>query len=162
MRTVSDLNDYLSSLENVPKEYRVAVGSLIFTDDGKVLLIERGKESRDGVGKLEGVGGGLEAGETDLIKALHREITEELGDITVEIVKPYSIQILPGENYPLWVVVNFLCRLKSGTPVIQEPTKIEKINYLHLHEIDNEKLSVFQNDAMKDYYKQFGNQPFYK
>src|SRR6266568_5232904 len=94
IKTLSDLKAYLATLENVPKEYRIALGSLIFTKDDQVILLERGDKARDAAGQLEGIGGGLDEGEEDLIGALLREIHEEIGDVTVEIDKVLTVKIL--------------------------------------------------------------------
>ncbi|NTU46497.1 NUDIX hydrolase [Candidatus Roizmanbacteria bacterium] len=161
MKTVAELMDYVSKLKDAPKEYKLAVGSLIFTSDDKVILLERGERARDAVGKLEGVGGGVRKTEYDLHEALQREIREEIG-VEVEISDVLTIKIMPGEKDPFWVVVDYLCRLHSGIPTIKEPKKINKIHILPLSEIEEDQLSVYQQAAIKVYREKFGNVPYYK
>lgn len=140
MKTLSELTTYLSTLPNPPSQYKVAVGSLVFTAEDKVILLERGNKARDAVGKLEGVGGGVDDGETNLHAVLKREIREEVG-IEVSIDDVLTVKILPGTKYPFWVVVDYLCRLKSGKPVIKEPEKIKAIHLLSVPDIKDNRLS---------------------
>jgi ADP-ribose pyrophosphatase YjhB (NUDIX family) len=161
MYTVHDLTKYISSLRNPPSKYKVAVGSLIFTKDNKVILIERGNEARDAVGKLEGVGGKVDDTDDDLHEVLRREIKEEI-DIDVDIDDVLTIKIMPGTKYPFWVVVDYLCRLKSGTPKIIEPKKIKSIHTLSLDEIQEDSLSEYEQVAMTAYRKKYGNSVYYE
>ena len=161
MKTVGELTKYISSLPNPPIKYKIAVGSLIFTKDNKVILIERGSEARDAVGKLEGVGGKVDASENNLHEVLRREIKEEI-DIAVDIDDVLTIKIMPGTNDPNWVVVDYLCRLKSGTPKIMEPKKIKAIHTLPLNEIREDSLSEYQQVTMTAYRKKYGNTVYYE
>jgi ADP-ribose pyrophosphatase YjhB (NUDIX family) len=160
MKTVGELTKYISSLPNPPINYEIAVGSLIFTKDNKVILIERGNEARDAVGKLEGVGGKVDESENNLHDVLRREIKEEI-DIDVDIDDVLTIKIMPGTHESLWVVVDYLCRLKSGTPTIMEPEKIKEIHILPLDKIQEDSLSEYQRVAMIAYKKKYGNTVYY-
>ena len=161
MKTVGELNKYISSLSNPPIKYKIAVGALIFTKDNKVILIERGSEARDAVGKLEGVGGKVDESENNLHDVLRREIKEEI-DIDVDIDDVLTIKIMPGTHDPNWVVVDYLCRLRSGTPKIQEPQKIKAIYVLSLDKIREDSLSGYQQVAMTAYRKKYGNTIYYE
>lgn len=162
MKTIDELKKYLSTLKEVPENYSIAVGSLIFTPDDKVLLIERGAKARDEQGKLEGVGGGVDD-EEQLDEALIREIKEELGDdVEVEISENFFVKILPGNNGGFWVIVDFLCKMTSGTPKIMEKDKVKAIHLLSLKDIDYDRLSVFQKVTMDEYREKFGLLPYYK
>lgn len=161
LRTISELKGYIVTLENVPKQHRIAVGSLIFTPEDKIILLERGDKARDAQGKLEGVGGSLDASETNLIRALRREIKEELGKVEVEVSELLTIMTLPGTNNSFWVVPVYLCKLLSGEPTIMEPEKCSAIRCLSLNEIDQDGLSDFQRKTMEAYQKKYHNKPFY-
>ncbi|MGI8419800.1 MAG: NUDIX hydrolase [Candidatus Levyibacteriota bacterium] len=161
MKTIGQLHEYLATLPHPPQNYNVAVGALIFTKDDKVILLERGKKARDAVGMLEGVGGGVDANEHDLHAVLRREVREEIG-VEIDIAAMLTVKVMPGANYPFWVAVDYLCRLKSGTPTIKEPEKIKAIHMLSLNKIQDEQLSEYQKIAMVAYRKKFGNIPFYK
>lgn len=162
MKTLDNLKEYLQGIPNLPSSYRIAVAGLIFTSDDKVLLAQRGPKARDKQGKFEGVGGGVLPSDRTLHAALRREIREELGKVKVKIEDLLTVKILPGEDGMHWVVVDYICKLVSGTPAIMEPNKCSSINYFSLQEIDKKSLSYFQQVAMKAYKKRFGNKPFYK
>jgi 8-oxo-dGTP pyrophosphatase MutT (NUDIX family) len=158
--TVNELKDYLKDFD-IPKDYRIAVGCLIFTPEDKVILIERGLKAKDSFGKLEGVGGAAEIGEESLITTALREIREEIGDVEIEIEKMLTIKMVSGNNGIFWVIVDYLAKLKNGIPKIMEPEKIEKIHYLKLNEIEEDKLSDCQKIAMKKYKELYGNKPYW-
>jgi ADP-ribose pyrophosphatase YjhB (NUDIX family) len=113
------------------------------------------------VGKLEGVGGKVDDTDDDLHEVLRREIKEEI-DIDVDIDDVLTIKIMPGTKYPFWVVVDYLCRLKSGTPKIMEPKKIMAIHVLPLDKIREDSLSEYQQIAMTAYRKKYGNTVYYE
>lgn len=161
MHTTLELKEYVASLPNPPNKYKIAVGSLIFTKDNKVILIERGDEARDAIGKLEGVGGKVDESENDLHDVLRREIKEEI-NIDVDVDDVLTIKIMPGTNEPYWVVVDYLCRIRSGTPKIMEPEKIKAIHMLHLDRIREDSLSEYQKVAMTAYREKYGNTFYYK
>jgi len=158
--TVTELKKYLETVENVPKDFKMAVACLIFTPENKILLLERGQKARDSQGKLEGVGGGVDEGEENLVKAILREIKEEIGDVEIEIEKMLMVETMPGNNNCFWVVVDYLGQLKEGTPKVMEPEKIVKIHYLDLNEIDEEKLSKYQKVTMRKYKELYGDKHY--
>lgn len=158
--TVNELKEYLKNFD-IPKDYGIAVGCLIFNSENKVILIERGLKAKDSFGKLEGVGGGVEKGEESLIATALREIKEEIGDVEIKIEKILTIKMMPGKNGSFWVIVDYLGRLKKGIPKIMEPEKINKIHYLELNEIDKNKLSEYQKVAMKKYKELYGDKPYW-
>jgi len=90
------------------------VGALIF-EDGKILLVERGKEPLKGYWSIPG--GIVETGEK-LEEGIRREVAEETG-LNVE---PYSMFeiferiIRDAEDRPEYhyVLIDYLCRRVSG------------------------------------------------
>jgi 8-oxo-dGTP diphosphatase len=90
---------------------------LIF-EDGKILLVERGKEPLKGYWSIPG--GIVETGEK-LIEATRREVAEETG-LDVE---PYSMfeifeRLIPdaeGKPEYHYVLIDYLCRRIQGEPV---------------------------------------------
>jgi 8-oxo-dGTP diphosphatase len=92
------------------------VGALIF-EDGKILLVERGKEPLKGYWSIPG--GIVETGEK-LVEGIRREVAEETG-LDVE---PYSMfeifeRIMPdaaGKPEYHYVLIDYLCRRLSGEP----------------------------------------------
>ena len=112
------------------------------------------------MGKLEGVGSKVDESENNLHDVLRREIKEEI-NIDVDIDDVLTIKIMPGTKYPYWVVVDYLCRLRSGTPKIMEPEKIKAIHFLHLDKIREDSLSEYQQVAMTAYRKKYQNSIYY-
>lgn len=118
------------------EQRKLAVAALI-ERGGKVFLLCRGDSAMDEVGCLEGVGGRLESLEHNLETGLQRELGEETCDRST-ITHPageaapcrYSIRSFLGCDLLSflnrdgachdWVVVTFLCGLKSGDPVVLE------------------------------------------
>ena len=95
----------------------MGVGALIF-EDGRILLVERGKEPLKGFWSIPG--GIVETGEK-LIEATRREVVEETG-LDVE---PYSMfeifeRMIPdaeGKPEYHYVLIDYLCRRIGGKPV---------------------------------------------
>jgi 8-oxo-dGTP diphosphatase len=94
----------------------LGVGALIF-ENGKILLVERGKEPLKGYWSIPG--GIVETGEK-LEEGIRREVAEETG-LDVE---PYSVfeifeRIIPdaeGKPEYHYVLIDYLCRRVSGEP----------------------------------------------
>ncbi len=96
------------------KQPRVGVGGIVL-NDGKVLLVRRGKQP--GYGKWSIPGGMLELGET-LEEGMKREIREECS-IEVELTDVVAVleRIVPQEGQGIhyhYVLVDFLGYWKSG------------------------------------------------
>lgn len=162
LETRKDLFEHLSTRTDVPCDYRIAVGLLLFTPDDKVLLLKRGTGARDARGQFEGVGGGLDENEDNLLRAIQREIREEIGDVSVSIDQTLGVKILQGESHPWWIVVDFLGRLESGEPQNMEPEKAEGLYTFALNEIDALDLSKYQRATMTAYRAKFGERLYYK
>jgi ADP-ribose pyrophosphatase YjhB (NUDIX family) len=98
-----------------PDRPLLGVGAVVF-NDGRILLIERGKEPLKGWWTVPG--GLVEAGER-LEAAVRRETLEETG----LRVKPVAVaalfqRIMPdldGRTEFHYVIVDYLCELESGT-----------------------------------------------
>jgi len=100
----------------------LGVGALIF-EDGKILLVERGKEPLKGYWSIPG--GIVETGER-LEEAIRREVAEETG-LEVEPYAMFEIfeRIIPdaaggpdaaGRPEYHYVLIDYLCRRVSGEP----------------------------------------------
>jgi mutator protein MutT len=108
----------------------------------------RGSEARNEKHRWEFPGGSVEFGET-LEHALHREIDEEYG-FQIDVVRLLDVvdHILPEEQQH-WVSPTYLCRYRSGTPVIREPRKCEAIGWFPIDKIPVGELS---NASQKSLY----------
>lgn len=78
------LIDHEATLEDIEKFHfsnqKVGVIAHIETEDGKILLQQRGTKSRDDNGLFEDVGGKVEDTDQTFRDAIIREISEEVGD----------------------------------------------------------------------------------
>ena len=125
----------------------VGVGAVIFSREGKVFLARRGKEAKNESGKWEFPGGGVEFNET-LEHALVREVMEEYGfEIAVLELLDVVDHIIPAEQQH-WISPTFICTVKSGTPVIQEPNKCEAISWFDLDRIPEDQLTVASKKSL--------------
>lgn len=109
---------------------RVAVATVVFDDEGRVLVIERMPDSPTGGGDLAIPGGKLDPGES-LMDGAVRELFEETG------VEAHSIQRLSVITEDrLWgpehhfVTHYFVVTSWSGTPEVKEPTKHRIVDWI--------------------------------
>ena len=122
----------------------VAVGALIFNDEGKILLCKRSEHAKNERGCWEAPGGAVEYGET-LRHAIDREMQEELGiELIVEKQLPAADHILPDEHQH-WVPTSFICTIKNKKePRIMEPDKCDAIGWFSINDLPT-PLSVITN-----------------
>lgn len=112
----------------------VGVGAIIEDGQGRVFLAQRGPQAKNERGLWEFPGGAVEWGER-LADALAREMREEFG-LEIEVGELLDVvdHILPLEHQH-WVSPTFLCRVRSGQPVIREPGKCSQIGWFAPEEI---------------------------
>ena len=128
----------------------VAVGALIFNDEGKILLCKRSQNAKNEQGCWEAPGGAVEFGET-LAHALAREMKEEL-DIELEIIKqlPAADHLIPDEHQH-WIPSSFICNIKDNKdPKIMEPDKCDAIGWFALDNLP-EPLSIITKIDLEKY-----------
>ena len=99
-----------------PERPVLGVGALIFDEQKRILLIERGGEPLKGWWSLPG--GGLEVGET-LKEGVVREVLEETG-LRVEplqILEVFERIMRDSNGRPEYhyVLIDYICRVTSGT-----------------------------------------------
>jgi 8-oxo-dGTP diphosphatase len=81
----------------------------LIVQDGKVLLIQRGKDPYKGYWSLPS--GGIEPGER-LRETVKREVREETGlEVEVGVIAGYREEVEPGNYY---VIPAFFCRIIGG------------------------------------------------
>jgi hypothetical protein len=193
---VESLNELQLAVEQIGLKFtayktdsinRIAVAGLIFCNDGRVLLVKRGKQSQDEQGSLEGVGGGIDK-QLSLHDALRIEIGQELRDENGGPLRVSIDQFLDFQTFKFrdkhagglrdWIVVTYLCRLHEGSPSSNEPDKIEELKFLTLDALytwpaqgdpenipeaqRREPLSPWTVHVREVYKKKYGNQPFFQ
>ncbi len=111
----------------------VGVRAVIFNDQQELLLLKRGKQAKNEVGKWEIPGGEVAYGET-FKQALLREVTEEIG-VEIEVKKLHYVwnHILPDENQH-WIAPTYICHIVQGNPSIQEPHKHDEMGWFGLEQ----------------------------
>ena len=94
----------------------LGVGALIFDEDNRILLIERGGEPLKGWWSLPG--GVLETGET-LAEGVVREVKEETGLIVEpdQMIEVFERIMRDAEGRPEYhyVLIDYVCRVTGGT-----------------------------------------------
>lgn len=133
----------------------VGVGAIIFNDEGKVLLAQRGFKARNEIGKWEFPGGGVEFGET-CEDAVKREIEEEL-DIEIKVIELLEVvdHIIPDEKQH-WVAPSFISKLVRGTTKIKEPDKCFNFKWINFFEINPETLSNVSRSNYQKFIEKYG------
>jgi mutator protein MutT len=112
----------------------VGGGVLIFNKKGEVLLLKRGKKSKNEAGWWCKPGGAVHYGET-AEKAMKREVREETGiEIKIWGLLPHVDQFLPKEKQH-WMALNFLADIKSGEPKIMEPEKCDEMRWFDIKKL---------------------------
>jgi mutator protein MutT len=135
----------------------VGVGAMVFNDEGRVFLSQRGPKAKNERGCWEFPGGSVEFGET-LAAAIQREFREEY-DMQIELVELLDVSdhILPDEGQH-WVSPTFIARHTAGEPHIVEPEKCTAIGWFALDALP-EPLSQVTQDDVREYRKKYGQEP---
>jgi mutator protein MutT len=135
----------------------VGVGAMVFNDEGRVFLSQRGPKAKNERGCWEFPGGSVEFGET-LAAAIQREFREEY-DMQIELVELLDVSdhILPDEGQH-WVSPTFIARHTAGEPRIVEPEKCTAIGWFALDALP-EPLSQVTQDDVREYRKKYGQEP---
>lgn len=101
----------------------VGVGALVFNDEGKVFLAQRGPLASNEQGAWGEPGGEVEFGEP-LVQAITREYLEEFNMLIRPVCQLAAFDHLLEENgLEHWVSVAFVAVFVSGVPRIMEPDK---------------------------------------
>jgi 8-oxo-dGTP diphosphatase len=118
--------------------YIVNVEGVVVREDGRYLMIERSRLKRHEPGALTFPGGKVEAaGTSDTVLETHlgREIGEETGVAVYDDIHYLeSKSFVTGDGEAVIDVV-FLCRYKSGEPIITRPDEVAAIHWMTVDEI---------------------------
>lgn len=141
-KNMDDLRELIKDKQEIPENFYVAVESSIFDKDNKWILMRRGPGCKDGRFKLEGIGGGMEAGDATFVDGLKREISEEAGDKALIAVKKFlyarmeKVFDLHAKMEKVWVILSYIAVLEAGDLLVMEKDKnlgyeryeIDKVN----------------------------------
>lgn len=136
----------------------VAVGALIFNEEGKVLLGERGKAARDDLGKWDFPGGAVDFKES-CEDAIKREVFEEF-DIYIELIELLNLveNILPEEGKH-WIGPAYIAKQVSGEVKIVEKDKFRKFEWIELKDITKKDLTLPCRLNFEAYKRKYGLKP---
>jgi ADP-ribose pyrophosphatase YjhB (NUDIX family) len=115
----------------------VGVG-VIIVNEGRILLMQRGSESKKDKFKWDIPGGAVEYGET-MLQAVHRETLEETGLMLSTCIPIGAIDdITVYDGIRVHWVANVYVATSAGVPKVMEPTKHINIQYFTIEEIPKE------------------------
>lgn len=133
----------------------VGVGAIIFNNEGKVLIAQRGQKAKNDVGKWEFPGGSVEFAET-LENAIKREIKEEL-DIEIKVIELlHVVDHFLIEKKQHWVAPSYIAKLISGVAKINEPEKCSNFKWVNFSQIDPSTLSSPSRSNYKKFIEKYG------
>jgi 8-oxo-dGTP diphosphatase len=127
----------------------VGGGVLIFNKNKEILLMKRGKNSKNDVGYWAKPGGSIEFGET-AVAMIKREIKEEINielDIWGEL--PHTDHIVKKEGQ-YWMAINFLANYKKGKIKNMEPHKCDELKWFSLKKMPK-KSAQPTKESIKNY-----------
>jgi 8-oxo-dGTP diphosphatase len=107
-----------------------AVGAVIFDDEGRVLLVRRGKPPHKGAWTLPG--GRIEPGESSEA-AVEREVLEETG-LTVRALRLVETVLLCEEGFS-YEIDDYLCRQLPGAPAHAGDDALD-VRWVHRGELE--------------------------
>jgi ADP-ribose pyrophosphatase YjhB (NUDIX family) len=119
-----------------PSRPFLGIGALIFDDERKILLVERGKDPLKGYWSLPG--GILETGEK-LEEGIRREVREETG-LEVDPLSIFEVfeRIMPdAEGRPEYhyVLIDYLCRPAGGRlQAASDASRVAWVSEQNLHD----------------------------
>ena len=133
----------------------VGTGAIIFNDEGKVLVAQRGPKARNETGKWDFPGGAVEFGET-CEKAVIRELKEEF-EINIKVIELLEVvnHILKVEEQH-WVSPSFIARHIGGVPRITEPEKCIGFKWMKISEINPEELTNVSRSNYQKFIEKYG------
>jgi mutator protein MutT len=133
----------------------VGAGAIVFNNEGKVFVAQRGPKARNESGKWDFPGGSVEFGET-CENAVVRELKEEF-EIDIEVIELLEVvnHILPEEQQH-WVSPSFVARHIGGVPKIIEPEKCIGFKWMNIAEINPDDLSKASKSNWQKFIEKYG------
>jgi 8-oxo-dGTP diphosphatase len=127
----------------------VGGGVLVFNKKKEVLLMKRGKNSKNDVGFWNKIGGEVDWGEK-VIDAMKRETREEAGiEIDIWGYLPHTDHIIKKDKQH-WIGFNYLADVKSGEAKNMEPHKFDDVKWFSLKKMPK-KLALPTTESVNNY-----------
>lgn len=122
-------------------ERRAAGVYIVDKRSRKVLLTQRGPAARNEPGSWEGVGGEVEPHET-FLQGAKREVREEIGVHVLLLSTLSEHESEEDANGEKWHTRRFIGQI-SGSPAIQDPAKIQDMNWFAEHDLDSLQIASY-------------------
>ncbi len=127
----------------------VGCGILIFNSENEVLLMKRGKNSKNEIGYWSQPGGAVDFNEK-VKMAARREVKEEL-DVDIEVwAQTLHTDHIIKKEHQHWISISFLGKIKKGIPKIMEPKKCEEIRWFSLDKLPK-KITQTTKETIESY-----------
>jgi 8-oxo-dGTP diphosphatase len=126
-----------------------SAGAVIYNDEGKLFLAQRGPGARDDVGKWEFPGGSTKHFETRKEAVMRNVLDKYALSIDVgEILGVYDV--IDKEVGDHWISTTYLCQHIAGEPNIIFPTKCQTVGWFTLDQVRTLDLSRISQLNLND------------
>ncbi|RYN42169.1 hypothetical protein AA0113_g8068 [Alternaria arborescens] len=126
-------------LRQHPEYDCLVTGSIVFNEEGKLLLVQRAAEERAFPDLWEIPGGKVDDSDQTILHAAARELKEEAGLDTIRILKKVTHFIFvdekPGRRTTTWLKLVFEMSVQSADNVVLDPTEHQKFLFASEDEV---------------------------
>ncbi len=133
------------------KFFKINVSTIIINNKKQVLLQKRALGEEVFPGKWGIPGGTVEMSDKSLVKALEREVKEEVG-IEIKNISFYDENLVPKEAYGISYIV-FLSEYKAGTARALSET--EEIKWAKLEDIESLDFTPKTKELVFNFFKEW-------
>jgi 8-oxo-dGTP diphosphatase len=126
----------------------VSAAAVIYDDEGRILLMQRGPKARDEQGCWDICGGAIEFGES-IDEAIRREVKEELcaEPTDIQFLTIYDAHRTHTDGRPThWIALAHAVKVDPSKVRVGEPHKISQIGWFFSHELPSPLHSQFQKN----------------
>lgn len=158
VKNMEELIDTLSEIEELDdlEQVKVAVVGFIFDKNGNLVLHRRGPGARDEIGKLQALGGSVNAGDGDFRNALVRELAEECGGEANFEIKDFIGAQLDGKvdghsrTFINWIILGYKVDHLSGELINNEPDRCVGFEKAPMNQFDLSECSTTAANFIKE------------
>ncbi len=138
----------------------VGAGAIIFNNEGKVFISQRGPGARNESGKWDFPGGGVEFGER-CEDAVVREIKEEF-EMDIKVLEFLEVldHFIPQEKQH-WVSPSYIAKHISGEPKNMEPHKCLGLKWVDIKDINPDDLSISSRSNYNKFVEKYGKEKIF-
>lgn len=158
VKNMEELIDTLSEIEELDdlEQVKVAVVGFIFDKNGNLVLHRRGPGARDEIGKLQALGGSVNAGDGDFRNALVRELAEECGGEANFEIKDFIGAQLDGKvdghsrTFINWIILGYKVDHLNGELINNEPDRCVGFEKAPMNQFDLSECSTTAANFIKE------------